>query len=60
MSDFLLGFPDGFSRMPKTFQVGNIGNPNFEIYVFMLMFWRLIENKDSVRQLHELLVKIFG
>jgi len=60
MTDFLLGYADGFSRKPRTFQVGNILNPTFEIYVFMLMFWRAIENMDSVRQLHEVLVKVFG
>ncbi len=28
MTDFLLGYADGFSRKPRTFQVGNIGKPN--------------------------------
>ena len=60
MTDFLLGFADGFSRKPKSFQPGNLGNPTFEIYLFMLMFWRMIEQMDSVRQLHEILVKMFG
>jgi hypothetical protein len=60
MTDFLSGYSDAFSRKPRTFQVGNIGNPTFEIYVFMLMFWRAIGNMDSVRQLHEVLVKVFG
>jgi hypothetical protein len=60
MTDFLLGYSDAFSRKPRTFQVGNIGNPTFEIYVFMLIFWQAINRLDSVRQLHELLVKVFG
>jgi hypothetical protein len=60
MTDFLLGYADAFSRKPKTLKVGNIGNPTFEIYVFMLMFWRLIERMESVRQLHEVLVKFMG
>jgi hypothetical protein len=60
MTDFLLGYSDAFSRKPKTFQVGNIGNPTFEIYVFMLIYWRAIERMDSVRQFHEVLVKVFG
>jgi hypothetical protein len=60
MTDFLLGYSDAFSRKPKTFQVGNIGNPTFEIYIFMLIFWRAIERMDSVRQLHEKLVEVFG
>ena len=60
MTDFLLGYSDAFSRKPKTFQVGNIGNPTFEIYVFMLIFWKAIDRLNSVRELHELLVKVFG
>jgi hypothetical protein len=60
MTDFLLGYSDAFSRKPRTFQVGNMGNPTFEIYVFMLIFWKAIDRLDSVRQLHELLVKMFG
>lgn len=60
MTDFLLGYADAFSRKPTTFKAGNIGNPTFEIYVFMLMFWRETERMDSVRQFHEVLVKVFG
>jgi hypothetical protein len=60
MTDFLLGYADAFSRKPKTYQASNMGNPTFEIYVFMLTFWRLIEGMDSVRQLHETLVLTFG
>jgi hypothetical protein len=60
MTDFLLGYSDAFSRKPRKFQASSIGNPTFEIYVFMLMFWQAIERMDSVRQLHEVLVKVFG
>jgi hypothetical protein len=60
MTNFLLGYADGFSRKPKTLQVGNIGNPTFEIYVFMLMYWQLIDQLNSVRQFHEVLVKVMG
>ena len=60
MTDFLLGYADAFSRKPKTFQVGNIGNPTFEIYVFMLVSWQVINGMESVRQFHERLVKVFG
>jgi hypothetical protein len=60
MTDFLLGYADAFSRKPKSMQVGNIGNPTFEIYVFMLIYWRAIDRMDSVRQFHEVLVKVFG
>jgi hypothetical protein len=60
MTDFLLGYADAFSRKPRTFQAGNMGNPTFEIYIFMLTFWQAIDRLDSVRELHELLVKVFG
>jgi hypothetical protein len=60
MTDFLLGYADAFSRKPKTFNVGNLGNPTFEIYLFMLVYWRVIERLDSARQFHEFLVKVFG
>lgn len=60
MTDFLLGYADAFSRKPKTFQVGNMGNPTFEIYVFMLIYWQLIERLGSVRELHEALVTVMG
>jgi hypothetical protein len=60
MTNFLLGYADGFSRKPKTLQVGNIGNPTFEIYVFVLMSWQLIDQLNSVRQFHEVLVKVMG
>lgn len=60
MTDFLLGYAEAFSRKPKTSQVGNIGNPTFEIYVFMLMFWQLIEKLNSVREFHKALVTVMG
>ena len=60
MTDFLLGYADAFSRKPKTMKVGNICNPTFEIYVFMLLHWPLIERMNSVRKLHEVLVKVIG
>ena len=60
MTDFLLGYSNAFSRKPKTFNVGNIGNPTFEIYLYLLVSWQGIARLSSVRQLHELLVKVFG
>lgn len=60
MNDFLLGYADGFSRKPKTFQAGNFGSTTFEIYHCMLIYWRVIEPMESVRQFHEWLVKFFG
>ena len=60
MTDFLLGYADGFSRKPTTFQAGNFGSTTFEIYHYMLVYWRVIEPMESVRQFHEWLVKVFG
>lgn len=50
MTGFLLGYADGFSRKPTTFQVGNFGSTTFEIYHCMLVYWRVIEPMESVRQ----------
>jgi hypothetical protein len=60
MRDFLTGFADGFSRKPRLSKASEIGNPTFEIYLFMMIYWRLIERMGSVRQLHESLVTVFG
>jgi hypothetical protein len=60
MRDFLVGYADGFSRKPKTLKVGELGNTTFEIYLFMLLYWRSVQGMRSVRGLHESLVKIFG
>ena len=42
MTEFLLAFSKGFASKPKTLSIANIGNPTFEIYVFMLMYWRIV------------------
>jgi len=60
MTHFLTGFADGFSRKPKTFKGSDMGNPTFEIYRLMIVFWKPIERLNSVREFHELLVKVFG
>jgi hypothetical protein len=60
MRDFLLGFADGFSRKPTTFKSGEMGNPTFEIYIFMIMYWQAVERLNSVRDLHDLLCGVFG
>jgi hypothetical protein len=60
MSDFLIGYAEGFRRKPRTLQIGDIGNTTFEIYVFMLMYWQLIETFSSVAHFHLVLVKMFG
>jgi len=60
MRDFLLGYAEGFSRKPRALRASEIGNPTFEIYLFMMIYWRVVEQMSSVRQLHESLVTVFG
>jgi hypothetical protein len=60
MTDFLTGYAEGFARKPKTDRASDFGSTNFEIYHFMLRYWRLVEQMESVRQFHEFLVKVFG
>lgn len=60
MTDFLSEFSKAFAGKPKTLVVGNIGNPTFEIYLFMVMYWRLVGGLKSVSELHSVLVRVFG
>lgn len=60
MTNFLIAFSQAFARKPKSFIVGNLGNTTFEIYLFFLLAWPLVERLKSVRELHEVLVKVFG
>ena len=60
MRDFLTAFSSGFARKPSSFQVGDIGNPTFEIYLFLLLFWRAVSRFKSVPELHRVLIRIFG
>lgn len=60
MKTFLLAYATAFAQKPHSFGVGNIGHSAFPIYVFMLMHWRIVERLNSVRELHEMLVKVFG
>jgi hypothetical protein len=60
MTEFLLAYSEAFSRKPKKLGAADIGNPTFEIYIFMLIFWRAINALRSVHQLHQCLVRVFG
>lgn len=60
MTDFLLAYSQGFSRKPKKMGMADIGNSAFEIYFFMLTYWRFVDSLKSVHELHQFLVKIFG
>ncbi len=60
MKEFLLGYAGAFAQKPRGSGVGSFGNTAFEIYNFMLVYWRIIDRLDSVHHLHEVLVKVFG
>jgi hypothetical protein len=59
MRDFLLAYAGAFANKPATHHLGSFGNSAFEIYNFMLLYWRIIARLDSVHQLHQVLVKVF-
>jgi hypothetical protein len=60
MKEFLLSYATAFAQKPSGPGTGGMGHSAFEIYNFLLMYWRLIERLNSVRHLHEVLVKVFG
>lgn len=60
MTAFLLAYSGAFSQKPKSLGYADVGNSVFEIYIFLLTNWRLVNALHSVRELHELLVKHMG
>lgn len=60
MREFLLAYASAFARKPTNFSYDSFGNSAFEVYIFMLWHWRIIEKLDSVSELHKLLVKQLG
>lgn len=60
MTAFLRAYAEAFSRKPKLPGFADIGNPVFSIYIFMATYWRYVNMLKSVRELHELLVKVHG
>jgi hypothetical protein len=60
MSEFLLAYAAGFAKKPGERIAGDIGGTTFEIYLFLLMYWRVVEQFKSVSQLHEVLRKVLG
>lgn len=60
MREFLLAYSSAFARKPAKFNCGSFGNLAFEVYIFMLWHWRMVEKLDSVPELHKLLVKHLG
>ena len=60
MKEFLLAYSEAFSRKLTGTGAGSIGHSAFEIQLCMLHNWRIVEQLNSVRHLHETLVKAFG
>jgi hypothetical protein len=60
MKEFLLGYAGAFAQKPSGLGASSFGNTAFEIYNFMLVYWRIIDRLNSVHHLHEVLVKVFG
>jgi hypothetical protein len=60
MVEFLQAYSKAFSKKPTEKGKINIGTSATEIYVFLIFFWRVVDAMKSVRQLHEILQKVFG
>lgn len=60
MKVFLLAYANAFARKPGNSDLGSFGNSAFEIYHFILFNWQMIGRLNSVHQLHQVLVKVFG
>jgi len=60
MSEFLTAYAQGFAKKPKGNMAADIGGTNFGIYVYLLLYWRSIENFKSVAELHSTLRQVFG
>ncbi len=55
-ADFAQGMADAFRMLAGE----NKSNDATEIYLFMSLFWRVVEQLRSVDQLHQVLIKILG
>lgn len=60
MKEFLLAYAGAFAQKPTGSGLNSLGSSAFEIYNFMLVYWRIIDRLNSVHHLHEVLVKVFG
>ena len=60
MKEFLLAYAGAFAQKPTGPGLRGLGSSAFEIYNFMLFYWRIIDRLNSVHHLHETLVKVFG
>jgi len=57
---FLLSYASAFAQKPCGQRASNMGNSAFEIHCFMLIHWQFVERLNSVHDLHQVLVKVFG
>lgn len=60
MTEFLLAYSQAFSRKPRTLDLSGIGTSATEIYLFLITYWRLVSVMQSVHQLHQCLIKVYG
>lgn len=60
MRDFLSAYSAAFARKPTSFGYDSFGSSAFEIYLYMVWHWQAIANLNSVRELHDLLLKQLG
>jgi hypothetical protein len=60
MCDFLKAFTEAFSKKPKDHTSVTLGSTNYDIYLFLMIYWQIVDQLGSVRKLHELLIKVFG
>ena len=60
MSEFLLAYAVGFAKKPKGQKPGDIGSTTIEIYIFLLVNWRLVARLQSVSALHAVLRQFIG
>lgn len=60
MRDFLSAYSAAFARKPISFGSSSFGNTAFAVYIFLLWHWRIITELNSVRELHDILVRQIG
>lgn len=53
-------FEQGKADALKMIAGGNRRNDATDIYQFMLLYWRVVQRLESVDQLHQLLIRVFG
>ena len=54
------GFAQGKADALKMIAGANRKNDATDIYLFMLLYWRVVEHLESIDHLHRVLIKVFG